>query len=138
MKRFIKLILISALILYPNLSKAENEYITQELLNTPQENEVNLVTDSVDNGTAQNISSNTVDDNNFSDGVEEEFELFEQIGKKQEPSTTEESLYTRLLKTNITRTDVPSFLLKDELTHEFSKGPIKELQLFGGCNISTS
>ena len=143
MKRFIRLIVLSAIILYPDICFAENEYLNQEILNTNQEGEVVLVVD--ENETLTNLSNqetNTAvsanDDDDIFDGVEEEFKVFEQMGKKQEPSTTEESLYTRILKTNITRTDIPSFLLKDELTHEFSKGPIKELQLFGGYRGSIS
>ncbi len=128
--------MISALIFYPSVCRAENEYVAEELLNTPQENEVILDLDNNSSGDESFYSSNSSDD--VSDGVEEEFTIFEQLGKTQSQTLKEESLYTKILKTNITRTDVPSFLLKEELTHSFNKGPIKELQLFGGYRGSIS
>lgn len=133
MKRFLKLIIISALILCPHTVKAENEYATTELLNSPQENEVILVTDEISQQKKEFSEEDSV-----SDGVEEEFKLFEQIGKNEINSTKEETLYNKILKANITRTDIPSFLLKEQLTHSFNNGPIKELQLFGGFRGSIS
>lgn len=43
----------------------------------------------------------------------------------------EESLFEKLYKAEIERTDVPSYLLKDKLTFEFAKGPVSKVQFYG-------
>lgn len=43
----------------------------------------------------------------------------------------EESLFGKIYKKDITRTSIPSYLLKDELTFKYKKGPIDRVQFYG-------
>lgn len=148
MKTFLKLIFIFTLISVPNLCRAEDEYLTQELLNTPQEDEINLFyeeDDTLIDGLEQNGEILDIkfyrddDEDDITDNVEEEFKLFDLLGKKNKP-TEEQTIFNKVLTSKIVRTDIPSFLLKDELTFDYSKGPIKETQFFathrGGLNFN--
>ena len=141
MKRFLKLIIISALIFTPNLCYSEDEYYTQELLNNKQENEVTLryeEDDTLIDGLEQNGEILDVnfykeeDDDDITDNVEEEFKLFDSLGKTRKKSTNEQTLFNKILKTQIIRTDIPTFLLKDELSFNYKKGPVSEVQYFAG------
>lgn len=111
MKRFLQLVIVTAMILTPNLAQAENEYLTQELLETPQVGEVTIVT--------QEDKEYLQDD--VSDNIETEFDVFDNVGKKDD-KYKEETFAQKIFKTKIVRTDIPSYLLKDELTHNFKNG----------------
>lgn len=119
-----------------------NEYITEELLNTPQENEVTLsgdddtLIDGVNqDGEILNISD-TSSDEDLDDNVEEEFKVFDLMGKDE--SVSEEHPFSKILKTEISRTDIPSYLLKDYLTFKYKKSPVSETQYYASYQGSIS
>ena len=50
----------------------------------------------------------------------------------------ERPLYKKLIEKNIIRTDIPSYLLSDELTFSPEKGPLSKVQFFGAYNGNVS
>lgn len=118
MKKFFTLIFV--LLLSP-IAFAEDEFATSEMLNTVQENEVTLN-----------------EEENLIDNVTEEFKVLEQIGKNEESENSEQPLLTKILKSEITRTDIPSYLLKEQLTFTYEKGLISETQYYGAYRGSIS
>lgn len=67
------------------------------------------------------------------DNVESEFSLFEHIDwdKDDDGKIDEDTLMGKIINKDITRTDVPTFLLKDELTFKYEKGPVSKVQYYG-------
>ena len=59
------------------------------------------------------------------------FENFKIIDKNKDGKIDESSLIGRIMKKNIVRTDVPSYLLKEELTFYPQKGAISKVQFYG-------
>lgn len=73
------------------------------------------------------------DDNNDDvtlDNNEEDFKFFNSIFKDDNPN--EDNFAEKVLKSSIRRTDIPSFLLKDDLTYKYKNGPLSQVQFFGG------
>ena len=67
------------------------------------------------------------------DNVDTEFSIFDNlIDTNQETDhpfkIEEESLFGRIYKKKLERTTIPSFLLKDELTFKYKKGPVDKVQ----------
>ena len=122
-----KILIIIILIICPQIAFAEDEYATQEILNNPQEGEISLFSEE-----ATEIINDATDD------IEEELNIIHYLGKEPPKNTTEAPLIEKILKTNITRTDVPGFLLKEELTHKYQKGILSETELYGGYRGSIS
>ena len=70
------------------------------------------------------------------DNVDTEFSIFDNlIDTNQETDhpfkIEEESLFGRIYKKKLERTTIPSFLLKDELTFKYKKGPVDKVQFYG-------
>ena len=109
----------------PNAVRAENEYLALELLENTQENEVT-------------INSDEYSQDNVTDGAELLFEISKKSSTANEPqeSYEEETFLQKVLKTEISRTDVPSYLLKDVLTHKFKNGG--RIEFFGSNRGSIS
>lgn len=69
--------------------------------------------------------------------VESEYTFFENfnidrfLDKNKDGKIDESSLIGRIMKKNIVRTDVPSYLLKEELTFYPQKGAISKVQFYG-------
>lgn len=59
------------------------------------------------------------------------FENFKIIDKNKDGKIDESSLIGRIMKKNIVRTDVPSYLLKEELIFYPQKGAISKVQFYG-------
>ncbi len=59
------------------------------------------------------------------------FENFKILDKNKDGKIDESSLIGRIMKKNIVRTDVPSYLLKEELTFYPQKGAISKVQFYG-------
>ena len=112
MKRFLPIFFTIALIFTLNSAKAEDEFVVQDFLENPQPNEVTIAI------TDEKIYS----EDEIFDSVETEFEIFKNLGESQEKTFKEETFIQKILKTEISRTDIPSYLLKDELTHNFKNG----------------
>ena len=127
MKRFLQIFFTLAIFFAPNIASAEDEYMVQELLDNEQKDEV-LITDK------QAEDLEYLQDE-AADGVETEFNIFEDLGKKT-VSTEEQTFVQKILKTKIERTDIPSYLFKDELTYNFKNGG--SIKLFAGHRGSIS
>lgn len=99
---------------------------------------------------AENFDDNTTQTNETEDELEEaieedehvldnsdtEFSSLEGLDQtdKDEVELTiskDESLFEKLYKLEIDRTEVPSYLMKDKLTFYFERGPIDKMQVYG-------
>lgn len=155
MKTFLKLIVLSALIISitPTTVKAQyTEDIAEDLLATPQENEIVLKTedDTIFDEKIPNSKTNKEkkekensnknnpqnteydDDDSIMDNTEVDFEIFRMFDKDNDNKVDEDTLPGKIIHSKITRTDVQSFLLKDDLSFEYKKGPLKKIQVYGG------
>lgn len=67
------------------------------------------------------------------DNVESEFSIFESFDwdKDDDGKIDDDTLMGKIINKDITRTDVPTFLLKEELTYRYKKGPVSKIQYFG-------
>lgn len=126
------IILLSFFVAISN-SAVANDEISEELLDTPQKDEIVLDLDKENQ--VQNVDEDDVITDEASENDEVEFELFKKLDdpKNEVPKSSEgaekkeESLFGKILHSKITRTDVPSYLLEDDLTFSFEKGPISKL-----------
>lgn len=123
MKRLLELFIAAVIFLTPNFAAAENEYEIQDLLDNPQKDEVLIAIS----------ESDVYSEDNVSDGVEF---LFDNPKTDTQITTEEQTFIQKILKTQITRTDVPSYLFKDELTHKFKNGG--SIEVFGAHRGSIS
>ena len=110
----------------------ENEFLTEELRETKQENEVVLDVEDAKKESEIKIQANNTtkqtnneDSDNDKDNNEVEFELFKFLDKTVDK--TEGTLFGKIVNSNITRTDVPTYLLEEDMTFTFQKGPISKL-----------
>lgn len=67
------------------------------------------------------------------DNIESEFSIFESFDwdKDDDGKIDDDTLMGKIINKDITRTDVPTFLLKEELTYRYKKGPVSKIQYFG-------
>lgn len=67
------------------------------------------------------------------DNIEAEFSLFDNfdLDKDNDGKIDEDTLLGKIINKDIIRTDVPSYLLKDELTFHPHKGAVSKVQIFG-------
>ncbi len=149
MKTILKLLIISALLIIPQTVQAKApEYIAEELLTTEQENEIVLESNDelfdTNNQTqeveqvAENDNHKEEDDDSVLDNEELDFAIFKQLDKNNDNIIDEDTLLGKIIHSKITRTDIQSFLLKDELTYRYEKGPLHKIQLYGGYRGSVS
>ena len=154
MKKLFKIIIISALLFIPSIDTEAAEDIAEELLETKHENEIVLNTNFENIELSKTIQQqsqaektfknkdenkkrlfdfdfdNDNDNDSILDNNELDFEVFKRFDKDNESS--EDSLLGKIYRSKIVRTDVQSFLLKDELSHEFAKGPLHKTQIYAG------
>ena len=76
------------------------------------------------------------DKDTVNDNVDVEFSIFDNLIDKDKQSDhpfkiEEESLFGRIYKKKLERTSIPSYLLQDELTFKYKKGPIDIIQFYG-------
>lgn len=145
MKKFLKIILISAVCFVSSLSASAFEEVAQELLETKHDNEVvlnldnKLVLDTDENSNIESPEEKQTpvkrlfnldfDDDGIPDNNELDFEIFKLFDKDKE--INEDSLFGKIYHSNITRTDVPTFLLQDDLTFNYEKGPLSKIHAYG-------
>lgn len=74
------------------------------------------------------------------DNIESEFSLFDNfdLDKNDDGKIDEDTLLGKIINRDIVRTDIPSYLLKDELTFRPEKGPVSKLMIFGAYQGSLS
>ncbi len=124
MKKLLELLILAVIFFTPNYAAAQNEYEIQDLLDNPQQDEVTIAIS----------ESDIYSEDNVSDTVE--FLLDVPKTDTQITTTEEQTFINKILKTQITRTDVPSYLFKDELTHKFKNGG--SIEAFGAHRGSIS
>ncbi len=72
----------------------------------------------------------------LNDNIDTEFSIFETLidtDKDEEHpfKIEEESLFGRIYKKKLERTSIPSYLLREELTYKYKKGPVDKVQFYG-------
>lgn len=72
----------------------------------------------------------------INDNVDVEFSMFDNLIDKDKNfdhpfKVEEESLFGRIYKKKLERTSIPSYLLQEELTFKYKKGPIDRAQFYG-------
>ncbi len=91
----------------------------------------------------ENEFKKTEDENNIlkkpldaNSNIETEFSLFDNfnLDKKNNAKIDENTLLGKIIKSDIVRTDVPSYLLHDELTFRPKKGIVSKVQYFVAFN----
>lgn len=149
MKNILKLLIISALLIISQTAQATPpEYEAEELLTTKQENEIVLESNDelfdVNSQTqevkqiAGNENNKDNDDDSVLDNEELDFAIFRQLDKNNDNIIDEDTLIGKIIHSKITRTDIQSFLLKDELTYQYEKGPLHKIQVYGGYRGSVN
>lgn len=147
MKRYLKYIFITLLLTLNSATATEinNNYLADELLQESQKNEVILDLTAPQTSVEQENShlhpilnelleddggSNLSEKDEASDNTELDFELFKNFegagNQKRENPLAHEIFHSKIV-----RTDIPSYLLQDDLTFKFEKGPLEKVQLFG-------
>ena len=79
-----------------------------------------------------------VESDDANDNAEMDFEFFRMFDKDNDDVIDEDTLLGKIIHSKITRTDVPSFLLQNELTKKFEHGPISKIQGFATYSGSLS
>lgn len=134
--------LILFLLLPPLAAKSDdldNEgYVSDILfLNSKTNTQKLIVQDTqIDNESAQNLQK--IDDNLPENKSEEDEDNQQDTKTDKSPDSSERPLYKKLLEKGIIRTDIPSYLLDEELTFNPKKGPVKKFQLFAAYNGAIS
>ncbi len=142
MKRILKFVVILSVLLTPLrvCANSADEFLTADLLENSQPNEVLLHSqknqENFDDYLEENVHSEKSipgdEDDSVMDNSELDFEFFKIFDQDNDSVISEDTVLGKIYKSNITRTDIQSFLLKDELTHRFKKGPIHKIQAYGG------
>ena len=128
-------ILFCLLFFTPAVRAEISEEYTQELFETEYQDEVILENVSASKFSDQKISER-VDSDDATDNTETQFEFFNIFDKEKDNKVHEDTLFGKIINSQITRTDVPSFLLQEELTFKFDKGIISKIQPFAVYNGS--
>ena len=141
MKYFLRLILLFILTGIINTAQAEVlDGYAEDLLNTPQANEITLQTQDGNifsekqkiKKSKKNKANELDDDNEVMDNTELEFEFFRIFDKDNDNVIDEDTVIGKVLNSKIVRTDVPSYLFKDDLTFKFrEERPVQKVQLYG-------
>lgn len=142
MKRILKFVVVLSVLLTPLrvCANSADEFLTADLLENSQPNEVLLHSqknqENFDDYLEENVHSEKSipgdEDDSVMDNSELDFEFFKIFDQDNDSVISEDTVLGKIYKSNITRTDIQSFLLKDELTHRFKKGPIHKIQAYGG------
>ncbi len=142
MKRILKFVVVLSVLLTPLrvCANSADEFLTADLLENSQPNEVLLHSqknqENFDDYLEENVHSEKSipgdEDDSVMDNSELDFEFFKIFDQDNDSVISEDTVLGKIYKSNITRTDIQSFLLKDELTHRFKNGPIHKIQAYGG------
>ena len=154
MKRILKFVVVFSIIFTPiNVcANSTDEYLTADLLENSQPNEIVLNTkNNTKNSTISENPADKIDTeekpesqiseekkskeaeiDSVMDNSELDFEFFKIFDQDNDNVIDEDTIVGKIYHSKITRTDIPSFLLKEELTHRFQKGPVHKIQAYGG------
>ena len=142
-KKFLRINLIAMLMFfsYASLSCCAEE------LNVIENDYDSVIEEMHETITETNDTVNHLDNKNFvliqdevDDSMEVEYTIFDNFNRmpKEAFIKSEEPLFARIMKQEITRTDMPSYLLKNETTMFFERGPIRKIQTIGAFSGNLS
>lgn len=120
-------------------TKAELETATEE--NSPKTNKRHLFSKKKIGIAIDSLKSNDKNynyDEFVTDNNELDFEIFRQLDKNNDNIIDEDTLFGKIIHSKITRTDTPSYLLKDNLTFKYENGPFDKIQFYGAYRGSIS
>lgn len=125
-----------------NLEQDTKDYTTEKEIREYTNNPEDVDLDAIDDELPENnneIQSYTPPKRKIKDvesNIESEFNLFDNfdLDKDDDNKIDEDTLLGKLIARDIIRTDVPSYLLRDELTFHPKKGPVSKVQFFGAYN----
>ncbi len=129
-------IIITALLLSPSaFAKNKADKITPVQIQNQSQEVVELDISKSDAKTEE-VKRNFYEADRALDNVDVEFSMFDNLIDRDKDSDhpfkiEEESLFGRIYKKDITRTSIPSYLLQDELTFKYKKGPVDKVQFYG-------
>ncbi len=126
MHLFLKIILLLLIIVIQSATAIEEE----------KRNKIKSPIEKQSVKSSEKIQEDWIQLDTVKDNTDTEFSIFDNLidtnKDKDHPfKIEEESLFGRIYKKEIERTSIPSFLLKDELTFQYEKGPIDKIQLYG-------
>jgi hypothetical protein len=126
MRNFLKIVVISVFLITLQTPVQAKEDITEELRDVVQEGEVVLAEEDAVDTNSEPIQEISED---VSDNTELDFEIFKIFDSERE--VNEDSLLGKVLHSKITRTDITTFLLQDDLTFDYEHGPISKIHAYG-------
>lgn len=145
MKNFIKIIMIC--LIFPVIAPKAIAFdeIADELFETTHKDEVlltlapeeasvipepeeNIISDEIQKKRLFNFDFDDDDDGSM-DNADFDFEIFKIFDR--EKTISEDTLFGKIVNSDIKRTDVMTFLLQDDLTFNYQKGPISKLHAYG-------
>ena len=139
MKRFFQIVWIIFILTSLNFSAAEakprkqapkQEVIHLDIEKT-EEAKSGRITSLKDKETEEELKNDALNDN-----IDKEFSIFDNLVDTDKASEhpfkiEEESLFGRIYKKKLERTSIPSYLLQEELTFRYKKGPVDKVQFYG-------
>lgn len=109
------------------------------LLNDTKEININFENENpAENKKLFDVNSSDNDDNGFKDNTELDFEIFKIFDEDKDGKIDEDTLLGKIYHSKISRTDIPSFLYQNELTHNYEKGPLSKTHVYGAYRGSIS
>ncbi len=139
MKKLYQLLLICTVLSVLANPVPAKEDITEELREVVQENEVvlnnnldsELETQAVKPTRLTKFWNDNEQEDGVNDNTELDFELFKIFDEDRDGKIDEDSLIGKIYHSKITRTDIPSFLFQNELSHNYQKGPLSKTHVYG-------
>lgn len=146
-KKALKILLFYILCMFTQSAYAVDNYdiITRDFDGLKEEIHENVTNTDDEHNYLKNEENQHSVSEEIEDNTEVEFKLFEDIDKEKkedktikQQASTEDSLFAKIVKNDIVRTDIPQYLLKDELTFYYDKGPVSKVQFYGAYQGSTN
>ncbi len=129
-----KVFLILLIILFNIIPVSANQKLDEVRLEAAvNENAVDANNDDKSRSLFSKIFKEPVKILEVEDNIESEFSLFNAFDwdKNDDGKIDEDTLLGKIINLDITRTDIPSYLLRDELTYKPEKGPVSKVRLYG-------
>ena len=145
MENFIKVLIIFIICSVITPKAQAFDEITEEMFETTHKDEVFLALTSDETPAVENQEENIIseetqkkrlfnfdfddDDDGLMDNADFDFEIFKIFDR--EKVISEDTLFGKIVNSDITRTDVTTFLLQDDLTFNYEKGTISRIHAYG-------
>lgn len=126
----------------------EHEEVVPEKIDKDEDVDLQEIEDELPENNAEMDKPNIIrrgnDNEHIETNIESEYNLFENFSidnifdKNRDNEIDEDTLIGKLMRRKIIRTDVPSYLLREELTFRPKKGPVSKVQFYGAYQGSIS